>query len=87
MPTSLPRTWITHTSEVQHALEVAEKRWPGQRPNSLLLHLIEEGARIVETTNTETVAARRAEIERISAGFTGVYQPGDLEELREGWPE
>jgi len=86
LPTALPRTQITHTNEVQHALEVAQKRWPGQRPGALLLHLIEEGARSVEASNADAAAQRRADIERIAAGFKGVYRPGDLEALREEWP-
>jgi len=86
MPTVLPRTQITHTNDVQHALDVAQKRWPGQRPGVLLLRLIEEGARSIEASNADAVAQRRADIERVAVGFKGVYRPGDLEALRQEWP-
>ena len=87
MSTTLPRTMITHTSEVQHALEVAEKRWPGQRPSALLLRLIEEGVHVVEAGNDELAARQRAVVAEVAGKYTGMFGPGYLEELREGWPE
>lgn len=87
MPTTRPRTQITHTGEIERALEVARQRWPGQQPSALLAHLIEEGARAVESTNGSAAARHRAALAEVSGSFPGAYGPGYLDELREGWPE
>ncbi|MEV7973285.1 hypothetical protein [Cellulomonas sp. NPDC089187] len=85
MPTTLPRTQVTHTEVVRHALDIAEERWPGQSPGALLLRLIEAGAQVVEDEMND---ARRQERVRLIAGrYPGLYGPGYLDQLREGWPE
>jgi len=46
MPTTLPRTYITHTPQVQRALEVARRRWPNEsRDSALIANLLEVGQR------------------------------------------
>ena len=46
MPTSLPRTQVTHTPEVADALRIAATRWPddASRPARLMTNLIGVGA-------------------------------------------
>lgn len=82
MPTELPRTQVTHTPAVQHALEVAEAQWPGERPRTLLLNLIEAGALSIESGE----ARRRERVVQHAAAFSGLYEPGYLERQREDWP-
>lgn len=47
MPTTLPRTSVTHTPPVQRMLTVAESRWPGAESRELILRLMEEGERMI----------------------------------------
>ena len=55
MPTTLPRTTITHTPLVQRALGLAAGAWPEDANSSraLLLNLINEGARTVRDRELE----------------------------------
>jgi len=89
MPTTKPRYPITETPEISRALAIAARRWPQDRdkPRVLLLHLIEEGARAVETIDAERVAKRREAIRRTSGSAVGIFEDGYLEKLREDWPE
>jgi len=48
MPTTLPRTRVTHTSEVEHALEVGRKRWPDQPDSTVLANAVVEWSRRAE---------------------------------------
>jgi hypothetical protein len=52
MVTTLPRTQVTHTAPIQHALSVAATRWPqySTRPSALLRNLILEGSRSLESS-------------------------------------
>ena len=47
MPTTLPRTQVTHTADVADALRIAAARWPddASRPARLMTNLIGVGAR------------------------------------------
>jgi predicted metal-dependent phosphoesterase TrpH len=89
MPTTLPRTQVTHTREVRHALEVAARRWPGQRPSVLLAHLIEEGAHAIEADAAGRDADRRDRVEsvaaRLATDFGHLYTDDYLAEERAGW--
>lgn len=87
MPTSRPRTQVTHTDTVQHALEVAAQRWPGQKPSVLLTHLIEEGARVIESEESEETAERRSKLDALIREHGAVYGPGYLDDVRDGWDE
>ena len=55
MPTTLQRTTISHTPQVQRALGVAAKNWPQDAASSraLLLHLVNEGATTVRNRELE----------------------------------
>ncbi|MDR6970854.1 hypothetical protein [Leifsonia shinshuensis] len=86
MPTQLARTQITHTPQVQRAIDVARERWSDDSDGKLLLHLIEEGERSVRDDRRMETEQRRAELERMSARYRGVFTES-LDSIREGWPE
>ena len=87
MPTTRPRYQVTETDEVAHALEAAERRWPGEPRSRLIVRLItENGEKIGEVNDAET-ARRLAAVEAIAGSFPGMYPPGYLDELRAEWPE
>jgi hypothetical protein len=87
MPTALERTQITHTPDVQHALAVARETWPDERASALLLHLIAEGARSLESQLGTLELRRHEQLIEISEKYAGVYGDGYLAELRTEWPE
>lgn len=87
MPTTKTRYQVTETPEVAHALEVAERRWPGRSRSALLAALAEEGAKALEHDEDERVAARVLAVETNAGGFEDVFADGYLEELRRDWPE
>lgn len=88
MPTKHPRTNITHTPQVQHALEVARTRWPSEdRESALLLNLVDAGARSIEASEEFAAERRVARIRAIAGRHTGLYGQEYLEDVREGWTE
>lgn len=88
MPTKNRRTNITHTPRVQHALDVARTRWPSEdRESALLLNLLEAGAKAIEVSDEFAAERRVARIREVAGTQTGLYGPGYLDELREGWSE
>ncbi|MFT3886629.1 MAG: hypothetical protein QM713_00455 [Arachnia sp.] len=89
MPTTKPRHALTETADIREALAAAAKRWPvdSGNPNQLLKRLIAEGRRSIEADNAEGRADRLAVLARVSGAYTGMYEPGYLEDLRGEWPE
>lgn len=85
MPTDLPRTQVTHTATVRHALEVAAKRWPNQRPGQLIVRLIEEGAKTVEEADKDLQQNRRERLTAIGSRYAEDYGTGYLDDVRTGW--
>jgi hypothetical protein len=84
MPTTRPRYQITETPAVEHAIDLAATRWPGE-PRSRLIHrLLLAGADAIGQREDELVKQRVAAI-RESAG-TVDYPPDYLEDLRRDWP-
>ncbi len=84
MPTTRPRYTVTDSGEVSKLLEVAERRWPEVRSRKeLLLRLAAAGREAIEREG----AARRAAVAETAGTLSGVYEPGELERLREDWPE
>ena len=84
MPTTKPRYTVTDTGELSDLLDRAQKRWPEVRDRKeLLLRLAETGREAIERE-----AEDRRQAAAATAGLlTGVYEPGELERLRDDWPE
>ena len=80
---------ITETDEVAAAIDVAARHWPSDRRSrsKLLLHLIDTGRHALLDEGTRNQAEWEAILESTSGSFTGLYEPGYLEELRKDWPE
>lgn len=84
MPTTKPRYTVTDTGAVSEWLEVAKRRWPEvQSRKELLLRLAAAGREAIEREG----GARRAAVAETAGALSGVYEPGELERLREDWPE
>jgi hypothetical protein len=87
MPTDRPRTQITHTPQVERALALAGQRWPGEKPGALLLHLIAEGADALQSGDETVADEHRRRVREMAGKYDDLYEPGYLENVREGWPE
>ncbi len=84
MPTDLQRTQVTHTPEVEAALEVARRRWPAERSTGrLLANLIVEGAKAIEAYDELVAAERRQMLEDIAGTYGHMYGPGYIDRIRE----
>lgn len=84
MPTTKPRYTVTDSGEVSELLDDAQQRWPEVSDRKeLLLLLAATGREAIEREG----AARRAAVAETSGALSGVYEPGELEQLREDWPE
>ena len=86
MPTTKQRHQVTETPAVEHALDVAARRWPGERRSRLLLRLVEAGAAVLERDEGKDASARRAAIARTRGKYAGMFADGYLAELRQEWP-
>jgi hypothetical protein len=84
MPTSKPRYMLTDTGDLSDLLDTAQRRWPeANSRKELLLRLAAAGAQAIATE-----AKKRGEdIDATAGALTGVYEPSELERLREEWPE
>lgn len=83
VPTTKPRYMLTDTGELSDLLDAAERRWPEVADRkALLLRLAAVGAEAIATeANT-----RREQVDATAGALTGVYEPDELERLREDWP-
>lgn len=83
VPTTKPRYMLTDTGELSDLLDAAERHWPEVSDRkALLLRLAAAGAEAIATEAEK----RREEIDATAGALTGVYEPGELERLREEWP-
>jgi predicted P-loop ATPase len=83
MPTTKPRYTFTDTGEVRELLDQAQRHWPGVHDRKeLLLRLAGAGRDAIE----RQVADRRNAVAETAGALSGVYEPGELERLREDWP-
>jgi hypothetical protein len=87
MPTARPRHQVTETDEVEQALDLAERQWPGESRGQLLVRLIGAGAEAVAESLGAAVEARRQRLDALAGKYTGLYPAGYLAELREDWLE
>jgi hypothetical protein len=87
MPTARHRYQVTETDDVAHALEAAERRWPGEPRSRLILRLITENGGVVAELNGEEAARRLAAVEALAGTFPGLSNPGLRDDLRNEWPE
>lgn len=83
MPTDKPRYTVTDTGKLTEQLDRAQRRWPDVRDRKqLLLNLAAAGSEAIELE----AATRRRAVEQTAGILSGVYEPGELERLREDWP-
>lgn len=88
MPTKNPRTHITHTPQVMHALDVARGHWPLEdRESALILRLLDEGAKAIEKSDARNEAQRQARISELAGKHSDLFGADYLTEIREGWSE
>jgi hypothetical protein len=84
MPTTKPRYTITDTGTVSEQLDAAQRRWPEVRDRKeLLLRLAAAGNAAI----TREIDQRRQAVRETAGTLSGVYREGELERLREDWPE
>jgi hypothetical protein len=84
MPTTKPRYTVTDTGELSDLLDRAQRRWPEVRDRKeLLLKLAAAGQAAIERDGGN----RRAAVAETAGVLSGVYEPGELERLRDDWPE
>lgn len=84
MPTTKPRYTVTDTGALTDQLDQAQRRWPEvQDRKELLLRLAAAGRAAIEQEATDRARA----VEETAGALSGVYEPGELERLREDWPE
>jgi hypothetical protein len=82
MPTTKPHYTITDTGELSDQLDKAQRRWPEIKDRKeLLLRLVAAGAAIEEEE-----ADRPRAVEETAGALSGVFEPGEMECLREDWP-
>ncbi|HEY2717131.1 MAG TPA: hypothetical protein VGI73_13005 [Solirubrobacterales bacterium] len=84
MPTTKPRYTVTDTGALSDQLDQAQRRWPGvQDRKQLLLKLAAAGRDAIDQEATDRARA----VEETAGALSGVYEPGELERLRDDWPE
>jgi hypothetical protein len=84
VPTTKPRYTLTDTGALREQLDEAQRRWPDVRDRKeLLLRLAAAGREAIKREAEE----RRTAIEETAGSLTGLYRAGELERLREDWPE
>ena len=72
MPTTLPRTNITHVPRVERILDLGRRRWPDKSAKDILVDLAEERAIQIETgrlsPTTDQVPTTYAHFLRVMSG-------------------
>ncbi len=83
MPTTRPRYTVTDTGDLSKLLDAAQQHWPEVSDRKeLLLKLANAGSDSLGLAQEE----RRRAVEETAGTLTGVYEPDELERLREDWP-
>jgi len=84
VPTSKPRYMLTDTGDLSDLLDAAQRHWPEvEGRKELLLRLAAVGAEAIAAEAKQ----RGGDIDATAGALTGVYEPGELDRLREDWPE
>jgi hypothetical protein len=84
MPTTRPRYTVTDTGDLSEQLDLAARRWPEVRDRKvLLLRLVATGREAIARETRDRIRA----VEETAGILSGVYEPDELERLREDWPE
>jgi hypothetical protein len=72
------------SAKILDQLDLAQRRWPEIRDRKLLLlRLLKAGGEAIEREARDRAQA----VEETAGVLSGVYEPGELERLREDWPE
>lgn len=87
MPTSRPRHQITETDEVARALDLAQRRWPGESRGQLAVRLIIEAGESSGAAREARRDRRRELLSQMARSYGSIYPEGHLDELRHDWPE
>lgn len=78
------RNTIPDSGELSDQLDQAQRRWPEIHDRKELLQkLAAAGRDAIEEKATERALA----VEETAGALSGVYESGELEGLREDWPE
>jgi hypothetical protein len=78
------RYTVTDTGELSDQLDEAQRRWPQIRNRKeLLLKLTAAGRDAIERERLDRARA----VEETAGALSRVYEPGELERLRDEWPE
>lgn len=79
---------LTETDELAAALEVAAERWPQDAGSGskLLRHLVRVGQQALGEERQQARTRRQQAVNRTHGQFSGIYEPGYLERLRDEWP-
>jgi hypothetical protein len=84
MGTAKRRYAITDTGDLSDLLDAAARHWPEIRDRKeLLLKLAAAGRDVIENELNTRLRA----VEKTAGTLSGVYESGELERLRDGWPE
>ena len=83
MPTVRPRHLLTETDELAHAIDSAAALYPGETRADVLRHLVQLGAETI----AEQQGRHRRDVRDRAGNFPGLYPAGQLDDLREDWPE
>lgn len=80
---------VTETDEVAAALATARNRWPddSDSPARLLLRLVQTGRQTLDEEAARAIEERRSTIRANAGSGTGLYEPDELDRMREDWPE
>lgn len=83
MPTKKPQDMVTDAGELSDQLDQAQRRGPEIKDRKdVLLKLTAAGRDAIEGEAGDRLRA----VEETSGVLSGVYEPGELERLREDWP-
>lgn len=72
---------------MEHALDIAARRWPTEPRSRLLLRLVHAGSAALEQGPDETIRDRHEAIEASSGKYADAFSDGYLAELRKDWRE